>query len=289
MSYNENCAVQSNQCPSDSMSKDSNVTIMCDESSTQRAHMITDFIARQFEANEKMQRIREEAEKSVNREHRVINDTDNARVQELYEMSLKQPEKEEVQEAPVVKSKISEKSIMLANAKNERQLNVIFMGYGKMSQQQFAALMRRFSIKSPELIESLKEYSRIDDETYSGSKLKNLMISSANKEFENRLAKKIQPYVTALLANSVNALTPKLKTGSISSLKTNQIPKTNAQKPMQKKELAQKPKTSRPKTAAKSGNKYLPDFYEHLELYDEQTPRYRSRHNYLAEKPKVWK
>ena len=85
-----------------------------------------------------------------------------------------------------------------------------------MNQIQFDGLIRKFSIKSSDLIESLKEYSKIsitkneeacekDDKEkviYNGTKLKKLMISAANKETDSKLVKKVQPFVTAKAKSS---------------------------------------------------------------------------------------
>lgn len=290
-----------------------------DDENTQHAKSnkaITDFISRQFAANERMQKIRDnekmEEPKTENRrsssnspEHKKISDP--AKTEALFKSSLKSQREEEKKKPEPASPRISVKSKQLANAKNERQINAIFSGLTKMNQVQFDGLMRRFSIKSPDLIESLKEYSRItnteneeaceeeedkENALYNGTKLKKLMISAANKENDTKLVKKIQPFVTAALANSISMLSPKLRNGSSYSRK----PQSSlGSKPMQKKQREQKnepveKKQARPKTATKSGSKYLPDFYENIEFNDEPTPRYRTKHTYLAEKPKKpWK
>lgn len=293
-----------------------------DDDNTQHAksnQAITDFISRQFAANERMQKIRDhpesEQQKTDNKKSSPSNSperkhvSDPARTEALYKSSLKKQEEEKnTSKKPEPSTpRISEKSKQLANAKNERQINAIFSGLTRINQTQFDGLMRKFSIKSLDLIESLKEYSKIanteNEETYeedkenvvyNGTKLKKLMISAANKEGDSKLVKKVQPFVTAALANSISMISPKLKNGTSYNRKpqSSLMSKTTQQKPKpqeQRNETIEK-KTVRPRTAMKSGSKYLPDFYEHLEFNEEQSPRYRTRHTYLAEKPKKpWK
>ncbi|OHT09942.1 hypothetical protein TRFO_21033 [Tritrichomonas foetus] len=185
---------------------------------------VTDFIARQFQANERMQKIRDhpEAERRFNPppekfvlqsayspERKTVVDNEHLRTQELFEKSIKKKKEEE--KPMKIQSNMSDRSKQLANARNERQINVIFTGLGKINQTQFDGLMRRFSIKSPELISELEEYSQIDDSSYSGSKLKKLMILAANRDYEIKLAKKVQPFVTTTLANTTNTLAPKIR------------------------------------------------------------------------------
>ena len=258
---------------------------------------ITDFIERQFRANEKQQKIREEGDRQVQTIHRPFTEAESRRVQELYEMSLKPPKEEDIPEkVEPPKKTLSEKSIQLANAKNERQISVMFLGLGKLNNSQFDNLMRKFSIKQPELIESLKEYSFIEDGLYNGNKIKKLMIAAVNKEDESKLAKKIFPYVTVVLANYTNTVTPKLKHSSISSMKGSQCSKSTSSKATaennQTTSMNASQKKVNMKSTPKQSRKYLPDFYEHLDLMDvpDNSPRYRTNRNYLAEKPRaVWK
>ena len=292
-----------------------------DDDNTQHAKSnkaITDFISRQFAANERMQKIRDHPEseqvKPDNKnsptnspEHKHISDP--ARTEALYKSSLKKQEEEKKKKPEPSTPRLSEKSKQLANAKNERQINAIFSGLTRINQSQFDGLMRKFSIKSADLIENLKEYSKItnteneeacdeDDKenvVYNGTKLKKLMISAANKEADSKLVKKVQPFVTATLANSISMISPKLKNGTSYSRKPQSSltskPTQQKQKPRDEKIDPVEKKQVRPKTAMKtSGSKYLPDFYEHLEFNEEATPRYRTKHTYLAEKPKKpWK
>ena len=186
---------------------------------------IRSFLARQFVANEKRQEIRSQPDSEIQfnpppekfklysaivPDRKPIIDSDRKRTTELYQMSLKK----KVEPEPIrIQSSISEKSKQLANARNVRQIKLIFTGMSVMDKSQFDKIMNRFSIKSPSLIQDLKDFCyNENDDSFNGKLLRNLFIAVANKEYDKynntKLAKKLLPFILSKLANSVQTVIP---------------------------------------------------------------------------------
>lgn len=235
--------------------------------------------------------------------------------QRIYTKSVEPKPISVIEEAPQeTKPSITEKTKNIAINRNSKLIYGIIGPYDILTLTQFNIIMRRIEIKEPAVIDQIREYCGTGD-LYNANLLSSLLISAANNEPNApRLAHKIKQTVVAALTNVklTTVSTPKKlippksrSTSRGSSRKSIKNSELSNKEPIESSKLNPhkeetlntynenpKPKSARRTAKPARNNKYLPSFYDRIDInkQEENNKRFMvsSLSNPRNPKPTVW-